>query len=307
MKVSAIVHTRNSERFLETALRSLEWADELLVVDMESSDGTLEIAQRYAHRVLTVRPADRVDGVRNAFLEEASGEWILVLDSDERLAEDAGEELRRLVQEEGERYDAFALPRFNTICDQVLRGGLWYPDHQIRLFRKGTVEWEDAHHRPPRVLTGRDRLLELVPPDCPHIHHANYENLRDFVRRQVDYALTDRYDPDPPSFDIAEAMARAHEVFALRHDDETDGDLSHALALLMAWDSVVCGLLHWDSLEPRPPLEHLVALPPRPVRRMARLEVEARRWLGRRHSLRFLLHRVRDRLCGLLSRLGLRR
>ena len=64
------------------------------------------------------------------------------------------EELRRLIREQGERYDAFALPRFNTICDQVLRGGLWYPDHQIRLFRRGTVQWEDVHHRPPIAALG---------------------------------------------------------------------------------------------------------------------------------------------------------
>lgn len=307
MSISAVVHTRDSERRLEEALSSIAWADEVLVADMASRDGTLEIARRFAHRVVTVAPVDRVDGTRNAVVDEARGEWILVLDSDERLAEDAGENLRRLVSDLGDRYDAFALPRFNTICGQVLRGGLWYPDHQIRLFRKGTVTWDDSHHRQPLVLTGRGRLLELVPPDCPHIHHANYENLHDFIRRQVHYALTDRYDPDPGSFDISATLERAHEIFALRHDDQADGDLSHALALLMAWDALVRGLLHWDTFDPRPPLEPLVVLPPRPLRRLPRLEVAGRRWLGRRHSLRFLLHRGRDRALDLLARCGLRR
>lgn len=305
MKISAIVHTRNSERTLEQALLSVRWVDELVVVDMRSTDRTVEIANAIADRVISTPPTDRVDGIRNHFLDEVTSEWLLVLDSDEWLAEDAGDQLRGLVAEFGTRFDAFALPRFNSICGQVMRGGLWYPDHQIRLFRRGTVLWEDAHHRPPRVVTGPERLLELVPPDCPHIHHHNYENLREFVLRQAVYACTDRYDDSPDSLDWPATVMRAHRALALRHDPTADGDLSHALALLMAWDEIVRGLLHWDSLHPRPSLEPLLALPPRPLATLPRAEVALRRWLGRRHSVRFLLHRLRDRLRGLRRRLGL--
>lgn len=305
MKISAIIHTRNSEQTLKQALTSVRWVDELLVVDMSSTDRTVEFAEAVADRVISIAPADRVDGVRNRYLEEASGEWLLVLDSDEWLAEDAGEELRCLLLELGSRFDAFALPRFNTICGQVMRGGQWYPDHQIRLFRRGTVLWEDSHHRPPRVITGPERLFELVPPDCPHIHHHNYSDLREFVLRQASYACTDWYDENPASFDWPGAVTRAHRALALRHDQAADGDLSHALALLMAWDEIVRGLLHWDSLRPRPSLDKLVALPPKPLSILPRAEVALRRWLGRRHSMRFLLHRLRDRFRGLLRRLGL--
>ncbi len=307
MRISAIVHTRNSERTLEQALRSVRWADELVVVDMSSSDRTVEIARAVADRVVSIPPTDRVDGVRNQFLKELSGDWIFVLDSDEWLAIDAEGEVRRLVTELGARVDAFAFPRFNTICGQVMRGGQWYPDHQIRLFRRGTVVWEDAHHRPPRVVTGPERLLELVPPDCLHIHHHNYEDLREFVRRQAAYACTDRYDEDPNSFDWAVVIERAHRALVLREDRQADGDLSHALALLMAWDEIVRGLVHWDSLRPRPALEPLMALPPRPLATLPRAEIAVRRWLGRRHSVRFLMHRVRDRLRGVLRRLRLSR
>ena len=119
--ITCIVHTRNSEATLEAALASVAWADELLVVDMASEDRTREIAAKYEARILEAPEAPRVDGIRNRYLEAASHEWILVLDSDERLADDGEEEVRRLVAEAGTDVDAFAIPRFNTIAGQVMR------------------------------------------------------------------------------------------------------------------------------------------------------------------------------------------
>ena len=261
MRVSGIVHTRNSADTVERALATLRWVDELLVVDMASDDGTLAVAERLADRVLHAPVVARVDDVRNQFLAGATHEWIFVLDSDEYLAADAAEQVAALVRTHGNRVDAFAIPRFNYIAGQVMRGNGWYPDHQVRLFRRGMVRWRDGHHLPPEVLTGPDRLLHLSPPECLHIHHLNYRDLRHFVRKQVDYALNGLYDPDPRRFDFADYVAAAHERLALYQDTARDGDLSHALALLLAWDAIVRGLLHWDSLDPRPDLGALVALP----------------------------------------------
>ena len=301
-RISCVIHTRNSAATLGAALRTARWTDELLVVDMESSDGTVEMARGAGALVVPIPVADRVDGVRNHGVSLAAGEWILVLDSDEWLADDAEAEVRGLVAARGREFDAFALPRFNTIGGQVMTGSLWYPDHQVRLFRKGCVRWSDTHHRAPEVVTGPSRLLELTPPDCLHLHHANYESLRHVVAKQLSYALTDSYDPDPSRFAFAEYVARAHRQLALRSDPGADGDLSRALALVMAWDSVVRGLLHWESLSPRPPLPPLEALPPMPPGRMPGWEVRLRRWLLRQHPLRLFLHRVRAKLLSLAGR-----
>lgn len=292
-RISAIVHTRDAAATLEAALRSLAWADEILVVDMQSRDATRDIARRYATRVVDAPLAPRVDGIRNRWADEASGDWVFVLDADESLADDAGDEIRRLVATHGPDVDAFAIPRCNSIAGQVMRGSGWYPDHQIRLFRKGLVRWSDTHHTPPEVVSGRARLMELVPPDCLHIHHRNYESLRHFAEKQLAYALSDRYDPRPESFDFADYVASAYETLATRDDPEQDGDLSHALALLLAWDRIVRGLVHWESLEPRPPLGLLAALPIA-TERVPWWRVRLRRWLGRRHSWAYYARRLRD-------------
>jgi glycosyltransferase involved in cell wall biosynthesis len=261
MQVTAIVHTRNSEATLDRALRSLAWAAELIVVDMDSTDRTREIAARYNARIARTPEAPRVDGIRNRYLAEANHEWIFVLDSDEYLADDAAQSIEGLLAEHSRAFDAFAIPRFNQIGDQILRGSGWYPDHQIRFFRRGTVEWSDTIHRPPRVVSGLNRLHHLTPPECMHIHHQNYRDLGDLIQRQVVYAVNDRHATDAAAFSFSDVLARAYRALAERRDVAVDGDLSQALALVMAWDQVIRGLLQWERLDPRPPLGAAVALP----------------------------------------------
>ena len=300
-KITGIVHTRDSAATLEAALASLAWVDELMVVDMQSTDDSVEIARRHGALVHSVEVAPRIDGVRNRFTAQAAGEWVLVLDSDEYLSDDAPELVRGLIAGKGGAYDAFALPRYNYLGEQVMLGGGRHPDYQIRLFRKGTVLWPDAHHTLPVVTTGPGRLYEVPPGQGPHIHHRNYRDLRQLITRQLNYALTDLYPSDPQSFDFAAYLARAQQQLALRSDPEADGDLSQAMALVMAWDAVMRGLIHWDSLEPRPPLNLLEAFP-RAAAQVPRWEIRLRRFLGRHLTLKHLLMAVRRRLRVLLGR-----
>ncbi len=306
VEISAIVHTRDSEATLDRALRSLRWVSELIVVDMESGDGTREIATRYGARILTASPAPRVDGIRNRYLTEASNEWLFVLDSDESVAADAADAVERLLDEHASAFDAFAIPRFNRIGDHVLRGSGWYPDHQIRLFRRGTVEWSDTTHQPPRVVTGLNRLLHLTPPDCLHIHHRNFRDLREFIERQAAYAINDRYPTEPEGFAFSDALARAYGELAERRAGSVDGDLSQALAMIMAWDQVIRGLLHWEGLEPRPPLDASAALPIAVARldpqvasrrtRVLRMRAQLKGRLNRHPKLLGALREMRRRL-----------
>ena len=261
MKLSLITHTRNSAQSLGRLLDGVRWVDEIIVVDMGSTDGTRQLAERAGARVLDAPLAPRVDGIRNRFLNEAQHPWILVLDADEYLAHDAEATIRSLLAVCAGRYDAVAIPRFNRIGDHVMQGSGWYPDYQIRLFAKGTVRWPDAIHHPPSVISGEARLLRLQPPHCLHIHHDNYENLAEFIHRQVEYALRDVYPEDPAEFRPDDYAAHAYAEFARRHDRAHDGDLSTALATVMAWDRVIRCILHWDRLSPRPSLKDFFTLP----------------------------------------------
>jgi hypothetical protein len=285
---------------LPRLLDSTSWVAERIVVDMESSDDTVALARAAGCRVLSVEVAGCVDGVRNRFLGEAAHEWILVLDSDEYLADDAATALAELLAKHGQDVDAFAIPRYNHIAGHVMRGSGWYPDHQIRLFRRGCVAWHDGNHRRPTVLTGDDRLRLLEPPSCLHIHHTNYENLRAVIERQVAYALAAVYDADPARYDFNAYVAQAYEEFDARWDPEADGQLSTALATIMAWDRIVRGLIHWDRLDRRPSLHDAFSLPivTRPSHRERDLETELARlrshfvWRGYLATRRLLARAV---------------
>src|SRR5438128_1851241 len=109
--VSACILARNEEGRIEEALRSLKaWADQILVLDNESSDGTAAVACRYADAVISVTtPQDglgRFDALRNEVLPHATGDWIFYLDADERVPPRLGEELRRLLREQGDQFAA---------------------------------------------------------------------------------------------------------------------------------------------------------------------------------------------------------
>lgn len=257
--VTVVVHARDAAAGLAKLLPTVRWAGEIIVVDMESTDGTADVARAHGARVLPVRLHPRVDAVRNEFLAEVKTGWVLVMDADEYLVDDGPELVAALIAEHGQRYDAFAIPRLNRIAGQVMRGSGWSPDKQIRLFRRGTVRWSDSTHRPPEVVTGRERLLLLDPPDCLHIHHDNYPNIQAFIERQVRYALNDTYDLE--RYEPERYAAAALAAFARRHDPAVDGDLSRALAVIMAWDQVIRGLIHWDRLADKPSLEGYLTLP----------------------------------------------
>jgi len=175
--ISVLIHTWNAAATLGRALASAAWAAERIVVDMESSDATRAIALEAGARVVAIAPTPRVDDARTAALAEARHEWIFVLDADEYLADDAEAAVQELVHAHAATADGFAIPRFNAIAGHVLRGSGWYPDHQIRLFRRGCVRWPGGVHRPPEVTTGAARLHRLEPPGCLHVHHDNYPSL----------------------------------------------------------------------------------------------------------------------------------
>ena len=258
-EISVLIHTRDSADTIASCLASVAWSDDVVVLDMASTDDTCTIAVAAGARVVAIPAEPWSDAIRNRHLGEAVLPWTLVLDADESLADDGGRLVIALVEQLGADVDAFALPRINTIAGRVMRGTGFAPDHQWRLFRSGSLAYSAAHHQPPVFRDGHHRLHIVDPATGPCIHHAHYSSLRDLVLRQARYAVTDAY--DPTAFDLGAYAERTHRELAQRHDPEADGDLSRAIATVMAWDGVVRALLHWETLEPRPRLGEFLALP----------------------------------------------
>jgi glycosyltransferase involved in cell wall biosynthesis len=143
VRISAAIITLDEEENLGRCLASLRGvADEVVVVDSGSKDGTERIA-REAGAVFVTQRWLGYGPQKNLAAERAAHEWVLSLDADEALSDELRTSLLRL-KEEGPRADAYEMSRLNWYCGRFLRHSGWYPDRKLRLWRKGAARWADA-------------------------------------------------------------------------------------------------------------------------------------------------------------------
>lgn len=161
MKLSAVIITKNAEKRLEAAIKSVyKLADEITVVDTGSSDKTLVIAKKYTKNVYTVPLEENFSIVRNYALSRSTGEWILVLDADEVLSAELQQYIPELIKHR--TYDGFWFRRRWYINEKrYLHYGLFYPDWQLRLFRNSPEnQYENRVHE--EVTIAKDRTKQIA-------------------------------------------------------------------------------------------------------------------------------------------------
>jgi glycosyltransferase involved in cell wall biosynthesis len=137
-QISVYILTYNEENKVGDAIKSALWADEVVVVDSNSTDSTVTIAETLGARVVNV-PFDGFGKLRNAAVNACTHEWIFSLDADERLTPSAVEEITGIVNSRNPA-DAYFVPRRNYFMGRWIRYSGWYPDYrQPQLFRKGCM------------------------------------------------------------------------------------------------------------------------------------------------------------------------
>src|SRR3989454_2504930 len=139
--ITAVVITLNEERNIADCLTSVAWADEIVVVDACSTDRTVELARRFTDRIF-VRPWPGYGPQKNFAMDQATADWILIVDSDERVSDELREEIQALLQKPGPAI-AYRIPRRNFYYGCWIRGAGQYPDRQLRLMRRGQGRYND--------------------------------------------------------------------------------------------------------------------------------------------------------------------
>jgi len=176
--LAAVVLTKNSEGHIADCLASLAWTDAQVVFDDLSTDRTVELALQHGARVVQ-HPLEDFAAQRDAALAAVDADWILFVDSDERVTPLLAQEVRQVIQYSGP--DARAgwwIPRHNYMIGHRMRGGGWYPDHQLRLLRRGKARYDPAHKvHEVVVLDGQAGYLSQ-----PFIHY-NYDSVREFQQK----------------------------------------------------------------------------------------------------------------------------
>ncbi len=174
LPISVVVITRNEAENIAPCLRSASWADEIVVVDDESSDDTVNIARQFTDKVFS-RKMDIEGAHRNYAYSLAKNDWVLSLDADERISEGLVPELKGLFSEAAPLLDkAFTIPIKTYMGDRWIRYGGWYPAPKVRLFDKKSFRYEEAEVHPRVFIQG----------GCGHltkdIIHYSYRDFHDF-------------------------------------------------------------------------------------------------------------------------------
>lgn len=155
------------------ALRSVAWADEIIVVDSESSDETAAIARAYTSRVV-VRAWPGYVAQKNHAASLATHDWILSLDADERVTPELADEIRGLMQA-GPGHAGYRIPRVTWHLGRWIRTTDWYPDYQLRLYDRRTAEWSGRYVH--ESVTTRGSLGRLRS----ELHHYAYRDIADHL------------------------------------------------------------------------------------------------------------------------------
>ncbi len=145
LPLSVYMITLNNGATIERALISAAgWAAELVVVDSHSTDGAVSIIEKLSDRVLQYDTSDQREKYQYA-QDACTQPWVLFIDADEWLVPEIKEEIERIVSSETE-YDGFIVRRRNIYLGREIKYGGWYPDEEIRLYRKEKGGWEGGIH-----------------------------------------------------------------------------------------------------------------------------------------------------------------
>lgn len=145
MSLSVIVITRNEAASIEACLASAAFADEWVVVDSGSTDDTCAIARRFGARVVETGDWPGFGPQKNRALAEARGDWVLSLDADERVSPKLAEQIKAVLTADASAKApvAYTVSRLSSFCGQWMRHGDWYPDHVLRLFKRGEAAFSN--------------------------------------------------------------------------------------------------------------------------------------------------------------------
>ena len=171
--LSVILITKNESARIDACLASVDFADEWIVVDSNSSDDTRERAARHGATVTVTDDWPGFGAQKQRALERATGRWVLALDADERVTPELAASIRRAVADESGP-GAFALSRLSRFDGRWIRHGDWYPDRVLRLFRRGQARFSDDRVHERVIADGPVGLLpgELLHETMPTLDDA---------------------------------------------------------------------------------------------------------------------------------------
>ncbi len=183
--ITVTIITLNEEKTIASAIQSVQWADEILIVDSGSTDQTVEIAKKLGARVI-YNPWPGYGKQKNFAQNQAQNDWVLNIDGDERIPPELAAEIQSTLRQVTtktlgfEDLCAMSFPRKTFYLGRWIRHGGWYPNVLTRLGNRKTCQWSEPQVHEELVVQGRTLRLQnaLEHFGFPSIHHQILTNLR---------------------------------------------------------------------------------------------------------------------------------
>ncbi len=247
MKITGITVVKGRPDHIYSCISSLEKiADEIIVADI-GMDTPLrdELTKNKKIKVIDQEHVLYVELIREKLKNFAKHEYVLFLDADEVLPDSLIAELKK----EYKKHDAIRIARKNMVFGSWVQHSRWWPDFQIRLFKKSQLTWPTKIHQQP-VVDGT--VFELSPEEDLAILHHNYDSLDDFVTRMMRYAKVEAHEKieRKEEYHLRQATQTAVSEFVSRYfagEGYKDGMLGFTLAVLQLFYSFLVYFYYWEK------------------------------------------------------------
>lgn len=246
-KISVVITCVNGEdKFLPLALSSVKKiASEIVIVDMSDGKEIAIIAKKFGSKIYKHELVNYVEPVRNFGISKASGEWILILDPDEELSSTLTRRLTEITQEK--LVDYVRIPRKNIVFGKTLRHSRWWPDYNIRFFKKGKVSWDEVIHSVPMTIGDG---IDLEAKNELAIKHHHYESIEQFIERMNRYtSVQAKLKSKNYKFEWQDLVTKPAMEFLSRFfagEGYKDGVHGLALSFLQGFSELVLYLKLWQ-------------------------------------------------------------
>ena len=244
--VSVVIITYNEGDYIEDCLKSVAWADEIVVVDMGSTDDTIEKCRRYADRIIPHPWHPVSEPVLEFGMSQATCDWILMLDPDERVNDDLAATLRAIASDPASA-DGYALPFVTMMFGKEIRHSGWGNEEHTRFFRNGKCTWPPEVHS-PAVIHG---MVAKLSKSDGWVTHDNYRSINQFIEklnRYTDMEAKRLYEKGRPFHWLKLFYQPSKEFFNryIKLRGYKDGLIGLFLAVMMAFYTQVSYIKLWE-------------------------------------------------------------
>ena len=249
-KITVIINTYNEAKTLERVISSVKWADEIIVCDMQSDDDSAVIAKKLGAKVIFHKKLPFVEPARNFAISKASNDWVLVLDPDEEIPESLAKRLQEML-EKPIVSTYVEIPRKNIIFNKWIKSSLWWPDYNIRFFRKDSVTWGNKIHSKPKTV---GQGITLPSDERWAITHYHYSSISEFIIRLDRYTSVEAKELRDSGIEFSwpDLILKPSNEFLSRffaNRGFEDGLHGLSLSLLQAFSFFIAYLKLWEYRE----------------------------------------------------------